>query len=141
MKRVTESFSKTLLSPPHAIASLLSPMIAPTYDLRVRHGVLGLLKHLTQSSNQSLENRKLIEDQGVIAAIVKSGIWDDTKDALAEVVQMNAFGIVKHLCNGSRAHPSWLLSSFFDVLQFRPLSTWRCHPTNQVRPELRRSWL
>lgn len=96
-----ESFSKTLLSPPHSIVSLLSPLVAPSFDMRVRHGVVGLLKHLAQSSAQSPENRKIIEDEGVIPAIVASGIWDDTKDALAEVVQINAFGIVKYLCNGS----------------------------------------
>ncbi|KIJ69418.1 hypothetical protein HYDPIDRAFT_80271 [Hydnomerulius pinastri MD-312] len=98
-----ELLASILLSPPHNIARLLSSeaLLAPTTDIKLKHGVIGLLKHLSQSSSQSPSNRAALSDAGVIERIVGSGVWDDRSDAMADIVQANAIGAVKHLCNGS----------------------------------------
>lgn len=63
--------------------------------------MIGLLKHLSQSSVQSVFNRTTLGNAGVIERIVTSGVWDDRGDVMADIVQVNAIGVVKHLCNNS----------------------------------------
>ncbi|KAG1890945.1 hypothetical protein F4604DRAFT_1703479 [Suillus subluteus] len=65
------------------------------------HGVIGLLKHLAQSSSQMPSNRAALSAAGVIQLILKSGVWDDRSDFMLEIVQVNAIGAIKHLCNNS----------------------------------------
>ncbi|KAG6337204.1 hypothetical protein ID866_1876 [Astraeus odoratus] len=98
-----EVHSTVLLSPPYNIAQLLSSevLLSPSTDIKLKHGVIGLLKHLSQSSSNSPTNRAALSRAGVIERILFSGIWDERSDAMADVVQMNAIGVVKHLCNGS----------------------------------------
>ncbi|KAF7967687.1 hypothetical protein HWV62_33381 [Athelia sp. TMB] len=98
-----ETNSTALLTPPHSIASLLSSdaFLSATTDIKVKHGVVGLLKHLAQSSGNSLSNRAALSDSGVLQRLVKSGIWVQRGDPMVEVVQMGAIGVVKHLCNNS----------------------------------------
>lgn len=79
-------------------------------DIKVKHGVIGLLKHLAQSSTNSPTNRAALSESGVVHRLVSSGIWDEKGDAMAEVVQMGAIGVVKHLCNGSSEHFHILIS-------------------------------
>ena len=67
----------------------------------MKHGVVGLLKHLAQSSGNSPSNRAALSDSGVLQRLVKSGIWVQRGDPMVEVVQMGAIGVVKHLCNNS----------------------------------------
>lgn len=98
-----ESHSTILLSQPHDIARLLSSdvLLAPSTDIKLKHGVIGLLKHLAQSSSQMPSNRAALSAAGVIQRILKSGVWDDRSDFMLEIVQVNAIGTIKHLCNNS----------------------------------------
>ncbi|KAG1827362.1 uncharacterized protein BJ212DRAFT_1311768 [Suillus subaureus] len=98
-----ESHSTILLSQPHDIARLLSSdaLLAPSTDIKLKHGVIGLLKHLAQSSSQMPSNRAALSAAGVIQLILKSGVWDDRSDFMLEIVQVNAIGAIKHLCNNS----------------------------------------
>jgi hypothetical protein len=46
-------------------------------------------------------NRAALSTAGVIQLILKSGVWDDRTDFMLEIVQVNAIGAIKHLCNNS----------------------------------------
>ncbi|KAG1756831.1 uncharacterized protein EDB91DRAFT_1094661 [Suillus paluster] len=98
-----ESHSTILLSQPYDIARLLSSdaLLAPSTDIKLKHGVIGLLKHLAQSSSQMPSNRATLSAAGVIQLILRSGVWDDRSDFMLDIVQVNAIGVVKHLCNNS----------------------------------------
>ncbi|KAG2368500.1 hypothetical protein BDR07DRAFT_1477985 [Suillus spraguei] len=98
-----ESHSTILLSQPHDIARLLSSdvLLAPSTDIKLKHGVIGLLKHLAQSSSQMPSNRAALSAAGVIQLILRSGVWDDRSDFMLEIVQVNAIGAIKHLCSNS----------------------------------------
>jgi len=98
-----ESHSKILLSEPYNLASLLASdtFLSTRTDIKVKHGVVGLLKHLSQTSAQSPANRAVLSRAGVIQKLVASGIWDERSDVMADIVQVNAIGAVKHLCNGN----------------------------------------
>ncbi|KAH7916041.1 hypothetical protein BJ138DRAFT_1229379, partial [Hygrophoropsis aurantiaca] len=98
-----EFHSTILLSSPHNIAQLLSThvLLSPSTDIKLKHGVVGLLKHLAQSSSQSPANRAALSNSSIIERITTSGIWDDRSDVMADIVQVNAIGVVKHLCSGS----------------------------------------
>lgn len=95
--------STILLSPPHNIAQLLSSevLLSRSTDIKLKHGVIGLLKHLSQASCNSAPNRIALSNANVIDRVLASGVLDERSDAMADVVQVNAIGIVKHLCNGS----------------------------------------
>ncbi|KAJ7582761.1 hypothetical protein C8J56DRAFT_955650 [Mycena floridula] len=96
-----EIHASLLLAPPHSLGSVLASkhLLSPLTDIKVKHGVIGLLKHLAQSSVQSPEIHTTLGNSGVIESIVECGIWDEKADAMAEVVQVSAIGVVKHLCN------------------------------------------
>ena len=100
---LSEFHATLLLSPPHSIAQLLSSeaLLSPTTDLKLKHGVIGLLKHLSQASVHSVLNRTALSNAGIIERIVASGVWDDRSDVMADIVQVNAIGVIKHLCNSS----------------------------------------
>lgn len=95
--------STILLSQPHNIAQLLSSevLLAPSTDIKLKHGVIGLLKHLSQSSCNSAANLETLGNSGVMEHLLASGVWDERNDAMANIVQMNAIGAMKHLCNGN----------------------------------------
>ena len=103
MTTLSETTSTALLSPPHSIAPILSAdaLLSPKTDIKVKHGVVGLLKHLAQSSANSPSNRSALSGSGIVRRLVTSGIWNEKGDAMVEVVQMSAIGVAKHLCNGS----------------------------------------
>jgi hypothetical protein len=96
-----EKHSKELLSPPHSIGSVLTSvyLLSPATDIKVKHGVIGLLKHLAQASTQSATINTALRSAGVVRRISESGIWDEKADAMAEIVQLGAIGVVKHLCS------------------------------------------
>ncbi|KAI6039034.1 hypothetical protein EDC04DRAFT_3112751 [Pisolithus marmoratus] len=101
---VRREFQSTiLLSPPHNIAQLLSSevLLSQSTDIKLKHGVIGLLKHLSQASCSSAPGRIALTNAKVIERVLASGVLDERSDAMADVVQVNAIGIVKHLCNGS----------------------------------------
>jgi hypothetical protein len=82
-----------LVAPPSSVVPDLVPFINPTADMKVKHGVLGLLKHLAQPT----PNKTVLGDAGILEALTMSGVWDSESDR-AEAVQASAIGIAKHLC-------------------------------------------
>ena len=99
--QTTETHTATLLSPPHSLASILTSkhLLSAGVDIKVKHGIIGLLRHIAQSSVQSMEIHTTLANAKVVQYISESGIWDETGDAMAEVVQLGAIGVVKFLCN------------------------------------------
>lgn len=67
----------------------------------MKHGVLGLLKHLAQSYSQSHVVDTALGDARIVQRVSECGIWDEKADAMAEIVQLGAIGVVKHMCNAS----------------------------------------
>jgi hypothetical protein len=98
-----ENNTVALLSPPHSLAPILTSihLLSPSTDIKLKHGIIGLLKHLAQSSPQSYLIHTALGNAGVVESIAKSGVWDEKTDAMAEVVQVSAIGVVKHLCNAN----------------------------------------
>ncbi|KAF8902129.1 hypothetical protein CPB84DRAFT_1729336 [Gymnopilus junonius] len=95
-----------LLSPPYSLAPVLSSIhfFSPSTDIKLKHGILGLLKHLSQFSKLSPVIPKTLADVIIIDCITTSGIWDEKSDAMADVIQLSAIGVAKHLCNASLDH-------------------------------------
>ena len=54
------------------------------------------MKHLAQPPS----NRPLLGEIGVIQALVSSGIFEKEHN-LAEIVQLSAIGVIKHLCTSN----------------------------------------
>ncbi|KAK7054936.1 hypothetical protein VNI00_003399 [Paramarasmius palmivorus] len=98
-----EKNASVLLSPPHSLAPVLTSthLLSPDSDIKVKHGVLGLLKHLAQSSFQSSSIQSYLTKAETVKRVCECGIWDQRADAMAEVVQVSAIGVVKHLCNAN----------------------------------------
>jgi len=80
--------------------------LSPSIDLKLKHGILGLLKHIAQFSKLSLVVPKALGEAKIIPRISASGVWDEKTDAMANIIQLNAIGVVKHLCNGNCEYPS-----------------------------------
>ncbi|KAJ3545357.1 hypothetical protein NMY22_g2475 [Coprinellus aureogranulatus] len=101
-----EKTSTALLSHPLSLAPQLSSRVffSSSTDVKLKHGILGLLKHIAQSASLSPLIQKALADAHVIQCINESGIWDEGSDQMAVVVQLNAVGVVKHLCNASVEH-------------------------------------
>jgi hypothetical protein len=94
--KLAEAHSAAIVKPPIALAPDLAEMLLPETDLRVKHGIVGLLKHLAQST----ANRAALGEAGLVEKLARSGIWSDKAD-MAEIIQVSAIGIVKHLCNSN----------------------------------------
>ena len=71
-------------------------MLDAHVDIKLKHGALGLLKHLSQST----ANRTVLGEAGILDKLVKSQVWSDKTD-MAETVQLSAIGSAKHLCTGN----------------------------------------
>ncbi|KAF9053624.1 hypothetical protein BDZ89DRAFT_976173 [Hymenopellis radicata] len=97
-----EKHAHVLLSPPHSIALVLtSPhLLGPSVDIKLKHGIIGLLKHMAQSSSSPVVHDPLLQAD-VVRHISQSGIWDEKADNMAEVVQLSAIGVVKHMCGAN----------------------------------------
>jgi hypothetical protein len=98
-----EKNALTLLSPPHAIADFLTSdhLLGPNVDIKVKHGVIGLLKNLSQGCTQSFQIASALTDAGVVRKLGCSKVWAEDNDPMAEVVQVRAIGVVKNLCNAN----------------------------------------
>ncbi|KAF7338334.1 GTP binding [Mycena venus] len=98
-----EKNSRVLLSTPHSLAPFLtSPhLLSPSTDIKVKHGVIGLLKHLAQSCAQSAIIHDALLRAEVVKHVSRSGVWDEKTDEMADIVQVGAIGIVKYMCNAS----------------------------------------
>ncbi|KAG8685686.1 hypothetical protein FRC08_012969 [Ceratobasidium sp. 394] len=88
-----DDYCIALVAPPSSVVPDLVPFITPATDMKVKHGVLGLLKHLAQPT----PNKIVLGDAGVLEALATSNVWDSESDR-AEAVQASGIGIAKHLC-------------------------------------------
>ncbi|KAG8970801.1 hypothetical protein FRC03_000018 [Tulasnella sp. 419] len=86
----------SLINPPFSIVYDLLPLLSPQADLKMKHGAIGLLKNLAQPA----VNKGPLGDSGIIEKIIASKVWEKSAD-MAEVVQISAIGVAKHLCNGN----------------------------------------
>ncbi|KAI0064603.1 hypothetical protein BV25DRAFT_1823008 [Artomyces pyxidatus] len=91
-----ESHSTIIVSPPISLGPDLADLLDPEADLKLKHGVIGLLRHLAYAAPA----RAALAEAGIIQRLVGSNIFRDTSD-IAELIQVNAIGIAKHLCNGN----------------------------------------
>jgi hypothetical protein len=100
----SEKTSTALVSDPLSLAPALSSksIFAPSTDVKLKHGILGLLKHIAQSANLSPIIPKALAESHVVERINESEIWDEGADQMAIILQLNAIGVVKHLCNADR---------------------------------------
>ncbi|KAF5357793.1 hypothetical protein D9756_001613 [Leucocoprinus leucothites] len=105
LSRRSSSATALLVSPYSLAPVLASPLfLSPDTDLKVKHAVLGFLKNLAQSASLSPVISKALGDSGVVRQLRESGIWDERSDRMADVVQLNAIGVVKHLCSVDVEH-------------------------------------
>jgi hypothetical protein len=91
-----------VVSPPISLAPDLAKILESKPDFKVKHGVIGLLKNLAQSTG----NRAPLGQAGIIARLTDCGIFEDTSDFM-EIIQVSAIGVVKHLCNGNGLYSSF----------------------------------
>ena len=91
-----EAHSNAVVNPPISLAPDLAKILGGNPDFKVKHGVIGLLKNLAQSTS----NRVPLGQAGIIARLADCGIFEDESD-LMEIIQVSAIGVVKHLCNGN----------------------------------------
>lgn len=90
--------SVTLTSPPISLAPDVAALLRPETDIKVKHGLIGLLKHLAYATPA----RAPLSEAGIVQRLVDSNIFQPSAD-IAEMVQVNAIGVVKHLCSGGDA--------------------------------------
>lgn len=104
-------------------------LLSPNSDIKLRHAVIGLLKNVSQSATPTSIIPVELGNAGIIEAIVGSGVWDQQHDAMVEVVQVGAIGVVKHLCNTSGERNKYLWDDSLQILnpvllQFRMRMHW-----------------
>ncbi|KXN82074.1 hypothetical protein AN958_03232 [Leucoagaricus sp. SymC.cos] len=101
-----ESRAAVLVSSPYSLAPILAShlFLSPRTDLKLKHAVLALLKNLAQSTSLSPITSKALADSNVLQRLADSGVWDERSDIMADVVQLNAIGVAKHLCNADVEH-------------------------------------
>ncbi|KZT11398.1 uncharacterized protein LAESUDRAFT_734264 [Laetiporus sulphureus 93-53] len=90
-----DAHSTALIQPPISLAPDLATILEPDTDIKVKHGVVGLLKHLAQSAG----NRTALGKAQIIQKLASSQVWGEKAD-IAELVQVSAIGTAKHMCNG-----------------------------------------
>ncbi|KAK0503214.1 hypothetical protein EDD18DRAFT_1136922 [Armillaria luteobubalina] len=97
-----EKHAKVLLSSPYSLAPVLasSYLLSPAIDIKLKHGIIGLLKHMAQASLSPDIHIPLCE-AGIVQSVSRSGVWDEKTDRMGEVVQLSAIGVVKHMCGAN----------------------------------------
>ncbi|KAK0210706.1 hypothetical protein DFS33DRAFT_1250370 [Desarmillaria ectypa] len=97
-----EKHAKVLLSPPYSLAPILASthLLSPAIDIKLKHGIIGLLKHMAQSSLSPGIHTPLCE-AGIVQSVSRSGVWDEKTDKMGEIVQLSAIGVVKHMCGAN----------------------------------------
>ena len=83
-----------------ALAPDLASLLNPEVDLKVKHGVIALLKHLAQAPG----NRVVLGKANIIQRLSTSAVFGEKAD-IVDVVQLSAIGVAKHLCNGNCKSP------------------------------------
>ncbi|GJJ12165.1 hypothetical protein Clacol_006406 [Clathrus columnatus] len=91
-----ESHCTTLVQAPISIVSDIIPLLDGQTDIKVRHGALGLLKHLAQTT----ATQAALSEAMIIEKLLEMEIWSEKLD-MAEPVQLLAIGTVKHLCTNN----------------------------------------
>lgn len=99
-----DAHAAAIIHPPISLAPELAGLLSPDIDIKVKHGVIGLLKHLAQSPS----NRPLLGEARIIQQLAASGIWSDKAD-MVEIVQVAAIGVAKHLCHNNSKLSRYLL--------------------------------
>ena len=99
LKPPLDAHSTAIVTSPISLAPDLAALLEPDTDLKVKHGVIGLLKHLAQSQGC----RPALGQAGVIPRLGNSQIWSEKAD-MVELVQVSAIGVAKHMCNGDSEH-------------------------------------
>lgn len=102
--------------PPISLAPDLAALLDPGLDIKVKHGILGLLKHLAQSQGC----RAALGEAGIVDRLATAQVWGEKTD-LIEIVQISAIGVAKHMCNGNGEHVtgSKYQCSYYIRMQFR----------------------
>lgn len=88
-----------MVNPPISLAPDLAKILKGDPDFKVKHGVIGLLKNLAQSTS----NRTPLGQAGIIARLADCEIFGGKSD-LMEIIQVSAIGVAKHLCNGNGSY-------------------------------------
>ncbi|KAI0798080.1 hypothetical protein C8Q75DRAFT_796346 [Abortiporus biennis] len=91
-----DAHATAIVNAPVSLGNDLSDILQPDTDIKVKHGVIGLLKHLAQTA----ANRAPLGQAGVIQNLASCGIWEPKADVV-ETVQVSAISVAKHLCNGN----------------------------------------
>jgi len=105
------SCATTLMVPPYSLTSTLvsPPLLSPKTDLKLKHSVLGLLKNLVQSAEPSSAIQDALSRSGMVCKLQESGVWNEKSDSMADIVQLNAIGVVRHLCSIDSTHSVYIL--------------------------------
>lgn len=85
-----------MVKEPVSITPSLVRHLTPTTDIKVKHGVIGLLKHLAQSQ----PIRAILGEARVLESLRTCEVFGDKAD-IAEPVQMSAINLAKHLCTAN----------------------------------------
>ena len=93
---LSDAHSVAICSPPIALAPDLATLLEPETDLKVKHGVIALLKHLAQAQG----NRAVLGKAGIIQRLAICNVFSEKADVL-DIVQISAIGVAKHMCNGN----------------------------------------
>lgn len=91
-----DAHAKALVNSPVSLIPDLATLLAPEIDIKVKHGVVGLLKHIAVPK----DNRVVLGQEGILPKLAASEIWTDKHDSV-EIVQLATIGVAKHMCNGS----------------------------------------
>lgn len=105
-----------LLSPPYSLGPVLASnrLLSPSSDIKMKHGVIGLLKHIAQSKPGSPAINSILDEVNTIQRIAECQILEERPDPMTSIVQLSAIGLTKHLCSSSRTDMSSLHSRFTD---------------------------
>ena len=103
-----EAYCVALVQPPFSLVTELASLLDARVDIKLKHGTLGLLKHLSQSPT----NRATLGEIGILNKLAKSEIWFERYD-MAELVQLSAIGTAKHLCTASCTFPEIICGVMF----------------------------
>jgi len=100
----------TLIAPPYSLTTTLisPPLLSPRTDLKLKHSVLGLLKNLVQSAEPSPATQNALSRSGMVCKLQESGVWNEKSDRMADIVQLNAIGVVRHLCSIDSTHSVYI---------------------------------
>ena len=84
------------MDPPNSIIALLSPHLQASTDIKVKHGVIGLLKHIAQTP----ASRPVLGNGRILESLRTSDVLCQKSD-IAEIVQMSAINLTKHMCTNN----------------------------------------